>query len=187
MFPSISQWGHRSHMTQDIVNVPAISWAGELQGNLPGKFWMYLGCTGSAHAQYIFHFLAVSLQCTGSVHCPLSPVDLAGPSRSSLSCPRRRALGPWTCSKLNCSIICDGGGSGTGEDLSVRPIIRRACWRTSAFVIQHFSMSCSEDKGRSGNEASPSIPDRFSFWTAEAGEAGAVYRGYPVHCRGEED
>ena len=75
IFPLISQWGHCSHITRDIVNVPAISWAGELQGNPPGKFWMYLGCTGLAHAQYIIHFLAVTLQCTGSVHCPLSPVS----------------------------------------------------------------------------------------------------------------
>ena len=35
---------------------------------------MYLRCTKQVNAGYIVHFLAMYLQCTGSVHHPLPPV-----------------------------------------------------------------------------------------------------------------
>ena len=61
-------------MTGYTVNVLAVSWAGTLQRNWPGKFWMYLQCTGQVYGGYIIHFLAMYLQCTGPVHHPLPPV-----------------------------------------------------------------------------------------------------------------
>ena len=76
---------------------------------------MYLGCTGSAHAQYIIHFLAVSLQCTGSVHCPLSPVILFSTHVThSTTLPDTGKTDPSRCT-LGCvglPIRLGGGGRG---------------------------------------------------------------------------
>jgi len=60
-------------MNQDIVNVPGISWAGELLGNLLGNS----GCTWDVLGQHMPSTLSISLQCPCSV-----------PARYTAPCPQ---------------------------------------------------------------------------------------------------